>query len=373
MCFDTRYNLFYLTSNLYLRTQKFFGFFHSFAGNDLTYLELHFSKLLKCNLRFCLDVDHFFFLFRCFFCYRRMKFLYLFHHFIDIQSCKQDLRLIRNLSISELCEDLFRCLRHEGFQNSCSRLDTLNQIVKYGLQTVSLSLVLCKCPWHRLINVLVAAFEEVEDLGNRICHTQILHFCICLLRHIFRNSLQICIYSLLFLRISNTFICYHASKILIGHGNRSVYQISQCICKVRVHTLNHQFPGNHTIIFKRHLVKHEITHCIHTKEIYQLISIQYIALGFTHLAVTLQQPRMSEHLLRKRKIQCHQEDRPVNCMETDNVFSDQVQICRPVLLKLLSAVSVTVISDSGNVVGQRIQPYINHMLRIKIYRNSPFE
>ena len=60
-------------------------------------------------------------------------------------------------------------------------------------------------------------------------------------------------------------------------------------------------------------------------------------------------------------------------METDNVLSDQVKICRPVFFKLLCAVSITVIADPGDIVGQCVQPYINHMFWVKVYRNSPFK
>ena len=120
-------------------------------------------------------------------------------------------------------------------------------------------------------------------------------------------------------------------------------------------------------------MKNKVTYCINAKEIHQIVRIQHISFGFTHFAVTLQQPRMSEYLLRQWKIQCHQENRPVNGMETDNIFSDQMQVCRPVFLKLFGAVTIAVISDTSDIVGQRIQPYINHMLRIKIYRNTPFE
>ena len=52
-------------------------------------------------------------------------------------------------------------------------------------------------------------------------------------------------------------------------------------------------------------------------------------------------------------------------METDDILSDQVQVSRPELLELLGAVAVAVITDTGNVVGQSIQPYVGNMLRIK--------
>ncbi len=51
-------------------------------------------------------------------------------------------------------------------------------------------------------------------------------------------------------------------------------------------------------------------------------------------------------------------------MEADNIFTNQVKVCRPVFLKLLVAVSV--ISDSRDIVGQRVKPYIGNVLRIKV-------
>ena len=45
----------------------------------------------------------------------------------------------------------------------------------------------------------------------------------------------------------------------------------------------------------------------------------------------------------------------------------------PVLLKLVCAAAVTVISDTGDIVGQGIQPYIGHMLRIEIHRDPPLK
>ena len=60
-------------------------------------------------------------------------------------------------------------------------------------------------------------------------------------------------------------------------------------------------------------------------------------------------------------------------MEADNIFTDQMKVCRPVFLKLLIAVSVTIISNTGDIIGQRVKPYIGNVLRIKADRNSPLK
>ena len=63
-------------------------------------MELHRSKLFKRNLRLCLDIDHIF-LFLCFF-YMRMKFFYFCKYFFKVKTCKQNLRFLCHMSVSEL-------------------------------------------------------------------------------------------------------------------------------------------------------------------------------------------------------------------------------------------------------------------------------
>ena len=118
-------------------------------------------------------------------------------------------------------------------------------------------------------------------------------------------------------------------------------------------------------------MEHVIANRIHAKEVYQIIHINYVASGLTHLVVVHQKPGMTEHLLRQRLTQRHQKDRPIDRMEADNVLADQMQICGPELLVLLGAVALCVIADTGNIVRQGIQPDIDHMLIVKIHRDSP--
>ena len=83
-------------------------------------------------------------------------------------------------------------------------------------------------------------------------------------------------------------------------------------------------------------MQYEVTCCVHAKQIYHIVRIDHVSFGLTHLVSALEQPRVSEYLLRQRQIECHQENRPVNRMETHDVLTDQMQICRPVLLEKLA-------------------------------------
>ena len=120
-------------------------------------------------------------------------------------------------------------------------------------------------------------------------------------------------------------------------------------------------------------MQQEVANRIHAEQIYHIICIDYISTGLTHLSITLDEPRMSEHLLRKRLAKRHEDTWPVNGMETDDILADQMQICRPVTMVQFVRIAIHIIAKTCDIVGQRVDPYIYDMSRIKIYRNTPFE
>ena len=163
------------------------------------------------------------------------------------------------------------------------------------------------------------------------------------------------------------------AKIFVAHGDRALHKVSERVGKVRIDPLDKQFPGDDTVVLVRHLMQHEITDSIHAEEINEIVGINDVAFGFAHLLAALQEPRMSEDLLRKRFTERHQENRPVNGMEADDILADEVQIRRPFLFIKIRAVPIGVISDAGDIVAQRIKPYIDNMARVKVHRNAPLE
>ena len=48
-----------------------------------------------------------------------------------------------------------------------------------------------------------------------------------------------------------------------------------------------------------------------------------------------------------RQVQRHQHNWPVNRMETQNILPNQMQICRPELIKLLCGIAITIIANTG--------------------------
>ena len=316
-----------------------------------------------------------------------LNYLDLLQNILDLHSCEQDLRFIRHLIarriVSDVCEifeiynrsvdlrkNLLDCLRHEGLKKGRTGRDAVKQIVEHCCQSVLRSLILCKLPRLCLIDILIASLEEIEYLCQRIRNMKSVHVLLDLADSSCHMSVQVIIDALI---VANAPVLGNATEIFVAHGDCTVHEIAHCIGKLGVHALDHQLPGDDAVIFKRHLVKDEVTDRVNAENSCQIVRVDNIALGLAHLAAALEQPRMAEDLLRKRNIQRHKEDRPVNSMETNNILTDQMEVRRPVLLEALGMVAVRIISDTRDVVGQRIQPYIGDMLRIEIDRDAPCE
>ena len=82
---------------------------------------------------------------------------------------------------------------------------------------------------------------------------------------------------------------------------------------------------------------------------------------------------MTKYLLWKRQIKSHQHDRPVDGVETKNILSNQMKVSRPILFKHRIAVSVKIKAKSSDIVAKCINPYVNNMLWIEVYRNAPLK
>ena len=165
----------------------------------------------------------------------------------------------------------------------------------------------------------------------------------------------------------------NAAEILLGHGNRAVDQIAEHICQIGVNALADQLVGEHTVVCERHLVQNVVVNGIHAEQANQIVRVDNVAERLGHLAVADQQPRMTEYLLGQRLAERHQEDRPVNRVEANDILADQVHVRRPELLVVLIVVAVRIVAAEGDIVGKRIQPNIDNMARVKVYRNAPAE
>ena len=120
-------------------------------------------------------------------------------------------------------------------------------------------------------------------------------------------------------------------------------------------------------------MEQEVPHRVNAEHVHQIVGVDDVALRLAHLAPVHQQPGVAEHLAGQGQVQGHEEDGPVDGVEADDVLADQMQVRGPQLFKLLLALPAAVVADAGDVVGQGVQPHVDHMLGVKLHRDAPLK
>ena len=79
---------------------------------------------------------------------------------------------------------------------------------------------------------------------------------------------------------------------------------------------------------------------------------------------------MAKHRFRRFDSCCEKERRPIHGVKTKNVFTDKMHIDRPILREFRI---IGFEADTTEITIQRVEPYIEDMVRIVRKRNSPFQ
>src|SRR6185437_6718504 len=83
---------------------------------------------------------------------------------------------------------------------------------------------------------------------------------------------------------------------------------------------------------------------------------------------------MRNHGLWQRQLCGHQESRPIDAVEADDLLADHVHVCGPVMLKFLLLVFfLRAQANGGTVVAERIKPNVHHVLWIAGNWNAPLK
>src|SRR5215470_17962221 len=80
---------------------------------------------------------------------------------------------------------------------------------------------------------------------------------------------------------------------------------------------------------------------------------------------------MGEDAARRLQTGRHEESRPIDCMEPQDVLADNVKIGGPESGKF-QTLGIR-IAGCSDVIGQRVEPYIDHMVRVARNRDPPAE
>ena len=168
---------------------------------------------------------------------------------------------------------------------------------------------------------------------------------------------------------------HDAFAVLEYHRQHTLREIAEIIGKVAIHPMDHRPPREVSVIAERHFPHQEIACLVEAELVRKPVRIDDIAKRFRDFLAFIRPPSMREHATRKRKTGGHQESRPVNGMEPEDVLADHMQVGRPEPAVALGIAERAVGRPSccGDIVRQRIEPDIHHMRVVVRHRNAPGE
>ena len=163
-----------------------------------------------------------------------------------------------------------------------------------------------------------------------------------------------------------------AAEILLRHGRRAGDEVAQVVREIGVDARNERLVREHAVRAEGDLAQQEVADRVHAVAVAEDVRIHDVALRLAHLrAVAEQQPAVAVHLLGQRQVERHEDGRPDDGVEAHNLLADKVDVGGPVLF--IIGIIVRAVAHGGDVVRERVDPHINHVLRVEIHRDAPGE
>ena len=244
--------------------------------------------------------------------------------------------------------------------------DALGQVVHAVLQAGQALLALAQHPGLVDVDVAVAVADELPDLRKRQGELQLVHVLFDDARQGLKALAQGHVGFVLGFR------CGHlAAEVLLDHGNGAAHQVAQVVDQIGVHAGQQRLVGVVAVRAEGHLAHEVVAQRVHAVALHDGRGVDHVALGLAHLVVAEQQPAVAEHLLGQLKSQRVEHDRPVDRMEAHDLLAHQVHVRGPVLIEQRGIVAA--VAQGGDVVGQRVDPDVDHVLGIEVHRHAPLE
>ena len=241
------------------------------------------------------------------------------------------------------------------------------QIVHYRIQFRLLFRILCQDPRCLFVDILVGSSYHNPDFFQ--CHVEgeFIHLGFHLGSCTGGDGLQLTVDVVFGLAFRN-----EASAVFLDHGNSSGNQVAQVVGQIIVHSLQHHLIGENAVLSEGVFPQQEVLQGVdavafdENHRVHHVLALGRFGLG--NLFAAQQQPAVTQNLLRQRQVCTHQHGRPNHRMEPDDFLAHQVHVRRPVFVIQFRFIRI---AQCGDIVGQRIQPYIDDMLLINWDRNPP--
>ena len=241
----------------------------------------------------------------------------------------------------------------------------LCQVVEYRVKPTFIGFILCEQPRRCLVNVFVGSADESPDFLQGDAEVELVHVSFYLCGGAQGKLLQFAVGALIVSRRRN-----HSIVVFFYHGDGAADQVAQVVGQIGIHAVEHDFVCKQSVIPEGVLSQQEIFQGVHAVTLDEFNRIYNIPSGFGHLSALQEDPTVAQDLFRKRKLQGHEHCRPNDGVEPNNFLPDEMHVRRPIMVVFHRIIRIT---ESGDIVGKRIQPHVNYMLFVDGNGNAPVE
>src|SRR5437868_1417626 len=162
-----------------------------------------------------------------------------------------------------------------------------------------------------------------------------------------------------------------ASEVARNHSQGTAGQVPQPVRQIRVVALHQRIKRERAVLAENYFAQQEVSQRVGAENVEHGFRADDIPARLRHLVLFKQEPTVGDDCLGKRQAGSHQKCRPIDAVKADDFFADHVQIGRPILFVL--GLVIRAVSERSDVVGKRVEPDIDHVLRIVRNRNAPLE
>ena len=158
--------------------------------------------------------------------------------------------------------------------------------------------------------------------------------------------------------------------MLGDHRQRALREVAEIVGEIGIDARDNGLVVVVAVLPERHLAQEEIAHLIDTVLIGQVEGIDDVADRLRHLLAPAEQEAVRIDPFLHGNARRHQKCRPIHRVEADDVLADDVYVRRPVAPVRIALVGK---ADAGDVIGQRIDPDIHHVLGVIGHLDAPVE
>ncbi len=165
-----------------------------------------------------------------------------------------------------------------------------------------------------------------------------------------------------------------AAEVFVDHVDDAADEVAVAVGEVAVVALDQCVEGEVAVLAEGNFAQQEIAQGIGAEDFVHGFGADDVAARLGHLSLIEEQPAVGLYGARHRNSRGHEKGGPIDAMEAADFFADEVHVGGPEFGEsCLVGGIIGSIAEGGDVVGQGVEPDVDHLLFVAWDRDAPGE